>query len=663
LKVEAVLRGNVFQVRAGSRRGQEYCGRFLLLVEYRFDTSGDIWRLAVRRYRENVIKVAYATPPLPSAIINIEERISNCARQGELMGTTSMAVMLKDLLRKSHLSPGLLAVAAIFAVALAVMLAGMNRGVNLYDEGVIATGAVRVMAGDVMHRDFYANYGPAQFYILAALFKLFGPSILVARLWGALVKASIAVAVYMLGKRIMPTAWSLVSCAFSIVWLTLADNTTWPAWPALLATIGSILVFDAMFDKGRSLNKVFAAGLLVGIATLFRYDIGFIICAAEAAVLVPYSFTTAATGRPGGKAVVVNLGAFCAGILLVCTPVAAAFWYAGAVGDLLFDVVRFPSQHYAATRSLPFPLPQPGRRPFNVSEYIVYFPLLMCLGVAIVALLSRIQGSFKPRFGTGTVDSRRGMWDLALLCAVTIGLFSKGLVRVSALHMSLAVVPATLMLAALLSANARSTRVSLGFAAFLAIAMTAGVIPTLNAYHSVTGRIAYNLRDISEADRHDSTAPGRIDMADPCHPSPGLERVTCFQLAADQAAAVNYVRANTTVSDPIYVGLPQHERIFANNVAFYFVANRRPATKWYHFDPGLQTSKAIQELMIGDLLQSRPKFVVLDAEWEGWREPNESAKSSGVQLLDEFIADNYQRVATFGSLTILKPLIAGVPPS
>jgi hypothetical protein len=80
------------------------------------------------------------------------------------------------------------------------------------------------------------------------------------------------------------------------------------------------------------------------------------------------------------------------------------------------------------------------------------------------------------------------------------------------------------------------------------------------------------------------------------------------------------------------------------------VANRRPATKWYHFDPGLQTSKSIQELMISDLQQSRPKYVVL----EGSREPNESVKSSGVKLLDEFIDDHYSRVATFGSLTVLK---------
>jgi Dolichyl-phosphate-mannose-protein mannosyltransferase len=577
------------------------------------------------------------------------------------MGKTTMAIIWKSWVMKSRSLTGSLSVLAIFSVAFVVILASMSRSVNPYDEGIIATGATLVMAGEVMHRDFYANYGPAQFYILAILFKLFGPSILVARLWGALIKASIAVVVYLLGKRVMPTGWALVSCACSIVWLSLVENTVWPAWPALLATILSIFVLDTIFEKGSSFKRVFAAGMFVGIATLFRYDIGFIVCVAEAAVLLPFSFTVGtAGGQTRLRSVLVNLAAYCAGIAVVCMPVAAAFCFAGAIGDLLFDVVQFPARHYAATRSLPFPLPMPGRRPFYLSEYIVYFPLLMCLGVVFMAPFNRLHGSLAPRVATSAGDSRRGMWILLLLCAVTIGFFGKGLVRVSALHMTLAVVPATLILAAFLSANSHK-KVSVGFAVFLGIAMVAGIIPTLNAYHTVTGKIANNLGHFSGRDRHDSAAQDAADTQVSCLPNPGLERIACFQLAIDHAAAVRYVQANTTVSDAIFVGLPQHERIFANNVGFYFVANRRPATKWYHFDPGLQTSQAIQELMISELLLSRPKFVVLDAEWEGWREPNESAKSSGVKLLDEFIDHHYVRVATFGSLSILQPLIADVP--
>ncbi len=562
-----------------------------------------------------------------------------------------MAVTSKDSLFRSLSSLGSLSVTAIFLVAFTILLASMSRTVNLYDEGVMVTGAARAMAGEVVHRDFYANYGPAQFYILAALFKLFGPSILVARLWGALVKAAIPVAVYLLGKRVMPAPWSLVSCVCSTVWLSLAENTVWPAWPALLASIGSILILFTIFEKGSSVKRALAAGAVVGVATLFRYDIGFIVCTAEAAVLLTYSLTVDAGGQTRLRFVAVNLGAYCVGIAAVCMPVAAAFWLAGASSDLLFDVVQFPAHHYAATRSLPFPLPMPGRRPFYLFEYIVYFPLLMCVGTLFAAI--PFNRPLAPRFCTGMANSRRGTWELALLGAVTFGLFAKGLVRVSAIHMSPAVVPALLILAALLSANARR-KVSVGFTAFLAVAIAAGIVPTLNAYDAVRNKILVNLYYSSRPDRRASIPGDSPERSDSCRPDPGLERVACFEFSPDQAAAVRYVQANTTISDAIFVGLPQHERIFVNNVGFYFVADRRPATKWYHFDPGLQTSEPIQKLMIGDLLRSQPKYVVLDAEWEGAREPNESAKSSGVRLLDEFIDDNYRRVATFGSLTVLK---------
>src|SRR6266404_4491874 len=170
----------------------------------------------------------------------------------------AVAVTSKDSLFRSLSSLGSLSVTAIFLVAFTILLASMSRTVNLYDEGVMVTGAARAMAGEVVHRDFYANYGPAQFYILAALFKLFGPSILVARLWGALVKAAIPVAVYLLGKRVMPAPWSLVSCVCSTVWLSLAENTVWPAWPALLASIGSILILFTIFEKGSSVKRALA---------------------------------------------------------------------------------------------------------------------------------------------------------------------------------------------------------------------------------------------------------------------------------------------------------------------------------------------------------------------------------------------------------------------
>jgi hypothetical protein len=135
----------------------------------------------------------------------------------------------------------------------------------------------------------------------------------------------------------------------------------------------------------------------------------------------------------------------------------------------------------------------------------------------------------------------------------------------------------------------------------------------------------------------------------------GLERTACFDLSPEAAQTVHYVQQHTASNDPVFVGLYRHDRIFVNDVTFYFVLNRPPATKWYHFDPGLQTSAAIQRVMIGELRLARPKLVVLTGRvWEDNREPNDSALSSGVTLLDDYIRQEYEPAATFGANTILR---------
>ena len=72
--------------------------------------------------------------------------------------------------------------ALLFAGSAVLLFLLNSRVVNVFDEGILLTGTMRTMAGQVLHRDFYYDYGPAQFYLFAGLFKLFGTSVLVERL-------------------------------------------------------------------------------------------------------------------------------------------------------------------------------------------------------------------------------------------------------------------------------------------------------------------------------------------------------------------------------------------------------------------------------------------------------------------------------------------------
>ena len=100
------------------------------------------------------------------------------------------------------------------------------------------------------------------------------------------------------------------------------------------------------------------------------------------------------------------------------------------------------------------------------------------------------------------------------------------------------------------------------------------------------------------------------------------------------------------------MGLAKHDRIFVNDNLIYFASQRLPATHWSHFDPGLQNRYDIQAEMVHELQVNSPPYVVLDSEFDKMQEPNDSSRSTGVTLLDEYIHRAYQRTQDFGDISI-----------
>jgi hypothetical protein len=66
----------------------------------------------------------------------------------------------------------LIQAAFVFLFAYLILFFGMPLRPNVYDEGIVLTASMRVAAGQLPHRDFYAIYGPAQFYIRQGVLKI-----------------------------------------------------------------------------------------------------------------------------------------------------------------------------------------------------------------------------------------------------------------------------------------------------------------------------------------------------------------------------------------------------------------------------------------------------------------------------------------------------------
>ena len=85
-------------------------------------------------------------------------------------------------------------------------------GINPHDEGLVLQAAARVADGQLPYRDFYANYGPGQYYLLGGLDWAFGPSLITWRIVRVALDALVATLAYALAGREGPDARAVGGC-------------------------------------------------------------------------------------------------------------------------------------------------------------------------------------------------------------------------------------------------------------------------------------------------------------------------------------------------------------------------------------------------------------------------------------------------------------------
>jgi len=537
-------------------------------------------------------------------------------------------------------------VALIFSFSIIFLAITMNHTVNLYDESLILVGATRVADGAIIHRDFYANYGPAQFYILAGIFKLFSPSIFAARAWDTIVRATLVVVAFLIVEHAASRRESLTAATLVLIWTSAFANYLSPVFPSVLFALLSTLFLLSVFEGHRSALIQFLCGACIGITVLFRYDIGFYTFIALTLVSTLYVITQPIALEKRAKDWFFVQSSCLFGMATICIPVLIAYVVSGTLHDFFFDIFTYPAQFYRRMRALPFPdvsdiLASP-------KQIVIYLPIVVwTVGFFVIIYVSRHSTKTTAR-----------LWVMYLLGLLSVLFYLKGIVRVSILHMIPSIIPALLLAAMLLPETQRGLKIKSARPAVLAswMALIAVVLPTLILIGKDWTAAADSVIWAARPTTWSSAAVNTPTVFGSCRPVSGLERIACFSTDQDRADAIRYVETHSQPSDSIFVGLGHHDRIFINDMLFYFVAARRPATKWYHFDPGLQTSQEIQTEMINDMAAAKPRYVVLESDWEDNNEPNESAISSGVTLLDDFINSHYKPIQVFGIITVLQPV-------
>jgi hypothetical protein len=536
----------------------------------------------------------------------------------------------------------------VFAGAALLLALGMDRELSVYDEAIVLTGAMRVVAGEIPHSDFYANYGPAQFYVLAAMFKVFGQYALVERAYDVLVRATIVTVCYRLTATFTRKEIALVVALMIALWLYSITFYGYPIFPVLLLSLVSTALILPVLAGYFSVWRVVATGATVGLVALFRYDVGFGVFIALGALLATSAVIRSDNIGNSRHKIISDLRLYLLGTSIVFLPVAVCYMVVAPIDRFIHDIISYPLHYYSRMRSLPFP----GVTEIvgSIDNLAVYLPILICFAAVYSILIARADIQKRSQASSESDAGERCKdWLLITLAVLTGVLYLKGLVRVSIGHIVASLISSLVLLALIFVRALDQGHLARAVAGALSVMCL--ITSIYESYEAMQERARKGSSLFTQvAAKLISRSP---DSNFSCAMPRGLPRIQCLLLDSDRAEAARFVISNTRPDERIFVGLTRHDKTFANDNLIYFAAGRMPATRWHHFDPGLQTRADVQSEMIAELESFNVRYVILESTWDDTAEPNDSAKSSGVHLLDQYIGMNFQLVQRYGQVFVL----------
>jgi hypothetical protein len=500
--------------------------------------------------------------------------------------------------------------ALLFAGAALLSGITMLDGIQPNDEGLMLQAAARIADGQAPYSDFWWFYPPGQPYLLGGLWELFGPSLLPWRILRVACDAGVAVLVWSLARRggasprIAVAAWLCAALAMAY------PTGPHPFPPTLLMALGSLLLLE---------RRPALAGALAGLAAVWRI---------EFAAYLWLGAVLAYALRPGerlGPALRYSGAAVTVAVLLYAPVVAAA-----GFGDSFDLLVRYPLEDFSDYQSLPFPLDYDG--PLNTgsiggflsdsAESLLLFYLPLALVIGLVGALAALGLRFE----------RERWWQLAA-AVFAVGMAHYLLTRPDVFHTApLAVMVALLAAWALADAPPLPRRIP-------AVA-AAGVAAFAVAYAIVEGldRRWLELR----ADHVELRLPVADGVRVRADRAEALER------------AVREVWSRVPAGRPIYVATRRSDLVTSGDPLFYVLAGRPNPTRYDIQAPGVITSAPVQREIVRDLRRTRPGVVVrFTSRITAAPEPNRAGESTGVTILDDYLALAYRPAARAGPYVIL----------
>ena len=173
------------------------------------------------------------------------------------------------VMAKTHLRIEVALAAAIALTLLAVFLAEFHEPASPMDEATLLVYPERILKGDLPYRDFETFYGPANPFLLAAVYSITSPGILAERATGLAYRLILLSAIFWIGRRWGSTV--AFGCTFIAATILVNLGAAAFAWIGALACAFCSL---CLISNGKVAQRCFWAGMIGSGAILLRPDFG-----------------------------------------------------------------------------------------------------------------------------------------------------------------------------------------------------------------------------------------------------------------------------------------------------------------------------------------------------------------------------------------------------
>jgi len=469
----------------------------------------------------------------------------------------------------------------LLPIALLLALLPMWRGFELpgmnMDEGMLLVYPELILKGKLPYLDFETFYGPANLWVLAGFYKIFGVAMEVERAVGFLYRVLLLAGVYVVARR-WGTPLGIVCTVAGSLLLFLTRLPAF-AWFGGLACVLWSLIVLAGATHGRWRPAL--AGVLAGAALLYRVDLGpaVIVSALPLWLLLP------------ARQRWIYLGGLVVGVLPLVVLLGAVGWRPLFENLFLYPVV----------------IGNPGRRlPLSEANEEVFFLFCLHLGAALCSVVAGMLAVKENR--------REAAPRLFLATALlTLGLTHQGMQRADVLHVVFAAFLSVALLPLAFSILARRGR--LGEVSPLGAAAAGAALVALLYSGSPAVFPLYG----EQVSRTFSTQPARLAEVRvrerrflPNFPAVPLQHVLLF------------VEKNSQPGERLFVGTGDLRRTFANDTFVYHLLPwLTPATYFIEMNP-LSANRPGSRLA-ADVASA--DWLVLNRAWDNSREPNLSTQN------------------------------------